>query len=391
MSGVFFLGPQPITVDSNEQAVHSNATVSASGSSVFVGFGTKEITLVVNVKASPTGTTPTLQYTLQEVDPGDDTTIFGQTVSTSVINAIGVSATTIRATQGGALKVSWTIGGSSSPTFTQVYATLATKVTTASTGLDGSGVERPVLLDSSGRTEITGTISATNPSVGSNNAAIPTSSTQVGGSDGTNLQVARVFDADSGGGTQFVLGTVLRKSASGGSVEAGTSSDPLRVDPTGTTAQPITDNGGSLTIDSAQLPASLVGGRLDQNVGTWLGSSAPTVGQKNSVNSLPVVLASDQSALSITSPTSGTATLSNVSSSATNVTLLSANASRKGATIQNDSTQVLFVKFGTTASATSYTVRMVPNAYYEVPFGYTGRIDGIWVSANGDARMTEMT
>jgi hypothetical protein len=82
-------------------------------------------------------------------------------------------------------------------------------------------------------------ITATNPSVGSNNTSIPTSSTQVGGSDGTNLQAARVFDADSGAGTQFILGTILRKSASGGSVEAGTSSDPLRVDPTGTTTQPI--------------------------------------------------------------------------------------------------------------------------------------------------------
>jgi hypothetical protein len=86
---------------------------------------------------------------------------------------------------------------------------------------------------------ISGTVSATNPSVGTNNAAVPGSSTQVGGTDGTNLQSVHVFDADSGGGTQFVLGVGLRKSASGGSVEAGTSSDPLRVDPTGTTTQPI--------------------------------------------------------------------------------------------------------------------------------------------------------
>jgi hypothetical protein len=34
---------------------------------------------------------------------------------------------------------------------------------------------------------------------------------------------------------------------------------------------------------------------------------------------------------------------------------------------------------------------MVADAYYEVPFGYTGRIDGIWASANGNARVTEMT
>ncbi len=152
-------------------------------------------------------------------------------------------------------------------------------------------------------------ITASNPSVGSNNAAIPTSSTQIGGSDGTNLQAAHVFDADSGGGTQYVLGAILRKSASGGSVEAGTSSDPLRIDPTGTTAQPVTDNAGSLTVDTPQLPAALVGGRLDENIGAWLGSTAPTVGQKTSANSIPVVVASDQSAITVT----GTVTATNPS------------------------------------------------------------------------------
>jgi hypothetical protein len=30
------------------------------------------------------------------------------------------------------------------------------------------------------------------------------------------------------------------------------------------------------------------------------------------------------------------------------------------------------------------------NGYYEVPFGYVGAIDGIWASANGNARITEI-
>jgi len=90
-------------------------------------------------------------------------------------------------------------------------------------------------------------------------------------------------------------------------------------------------------------------------------------------------------------PRTATATLTNVASSATSVTLLALNVARLGATIMNDSTKVLFVKFGTTASATSYTVQLAGKQYLEVPFGYTGRIDGIWVSANGDARMTELT
>jgi hypothetical protein len=85
-----------------------------------------------------------------------------------------------------------------------------------------------------------------------------------------------------------------------------------------------------------------------------------------------------------------TATLSNTSGSASNVTLLAANSSRKGAAIHNDSTAILYVKLGATASATSFTVAMGPQDYYEVPYDYTGKIDGIWSSATGAARVTEL-
>jgi len=73
----------------------------------------------------------------------------------------------------------------------------------------------------------------------------------------------------------------------------------VRVDPTGTTTQPVGDAGASLTVDTPQLPVALVGGRLDENVGAWLGSTAPTVGQKAMASSVPVVVASDQSALTV--------------------------------------------------------------------------------------------
>jgi hypothetical protein len=57
------------------------------------------------------------------------------------------------------------------------------------------------------------------------------------------------FDLDTGAGTETNLGVNLRLSANGGSVEAGTAADPLRTDPTGTTTQPISDGGGSITVD----------------------------------------------------------------------------------------------------------------------------------------------
>jgi hypothetical protein len=86
-----------------------------------------------------------------------------------------------------------------------------------------------------------------------------------------------------------------------------------------------------------------------------------------------------------------TTTLTNVASSATTVNLAASNANRRGLTIYNDSTQILYVKLGITASTTSFTIKLGPDMYYEVPFNYTGIIDGIWASANGFARLTEVT
>lgn len=50
-------------------------------------------------------------------------------------------------------------------------------------------------------------------------AAFPATGTAAGFTDGTNMQGGRVFDVDSGAGTQYVQGVNLRASASGGSVE----------------------------------------------------------------------------------------------------------------------------------------------------------------------------
>lgn len=88
---------------------------------------------------------------------------------------------------------------------------------------------------------------------------------------------------------------------------------------------------------------------------------------------------------------SATVTNTSTASSATSVQVLAANTARLGATFFNDSSAFCFLKLGTTASATDYTVQMGPDGYYEVPFGYNGRCDAIWVSANGSMRASEFT
>jgi hypothetical protein len=84
------------------------------------------------------------------------------------------------------------------------------------------------------------------------------------------------------------------------------------------------------------------------------------------------------------------ATLANVASSASNVTLFASSNEANGRTIYNDSTAVLYVKFGATASTSSYTVQIAAGGYYEFPQPlYGGQVDGIWASANGNARTTQ--
>lgn len=79
------------------------------------------------------------------------------------------------------------------------------------------------------------------------------------------------------------------------------------------------------------------------------------------------------------------------------VTLLSTNSTRTGAMIVNDSGSAnnLYILFGAgyqnTVSTTNYSARLRPGDYYEVPFGFSGRIDGIWSGTSGNVYITEMT
>jgi len=85
-----------------------------------------------------------------------------------------------------------------------------------------------------------------------------------------------------------------------------------------------------------------------------------------------------------------TATPTTVASSITVQTLLAAKATRIGAIIFNNSTATLYVKLGSAASLSSWSFRMDPGAYWEMPRGYySGIITGIWSAANGEAHVTE--
>ena len=89
-------------------------------------------------------------------------------------------------------------------------------------------------------------------------------------------------------------------------------------------------------------------------------------------------------------------TPSSVNSSASSVTLIAANASRKSLTIYNNSTSVLYVCFQETATEAACKVPLSAKVngiggLYEMPATqiYTGVVSGIWASANGNASIYE--
>lgn len=95
--------------------------------------------------------------------------------------------------------------------------------------------------------------------------------------------------------------------------------------------------------------------------------------------------------VNVNMPTASAAAATAVPAATSSTSLLAANSSRKGATIWNNSTAVLYVELGSTASATAYTAKLESGGYYEVPYSYTGAISGIWSAANGNALVRELT
>lgn len=58
----------------------------------------------------------------------------------------------------------------------------------------------------------------------------------------------------------------------------------------------------------------------------------------------------------------------------------------------NASTAILYLKYGTGASATSYTVQIAAGGYFAMPQPvYAGQVNGYWAAVNGFVNITELT
>ncbi len=137
------------------------------------------------------------------------------------------------------------------------------------------------------------------------------------------------------------------------------------------------------------LKANLIAGS-DGTLAQWIKTDAAGVLAADLASAIPAGTNNIGDVDVSTLPSVAAATVAQVASSATSVTLAALNAARRGLMIFNDSTAALFVKFGATASATSFTVKIAAGGYWEMAPGvvYTGVVDGIWAAANGNAYVT---
>lgn len=110
---------------------------------------------------------------------------------------------------------------------------------------------------------------------------------------------------------------------------------------------------------------------------------------------VPVCIPSDQNGNMMDPVPSNVASssLSNLSYSSSSQQALAANTARRWACFFNDATVAVYVKFGTTASASSFTVKIRAGGYFEMEIPmYTGQIDAIWDGGgSGALRVTELS
>jgi hypothetical protein len=87
-----------------------------------------------------------------------------------------------------------------------------------------------------------------------------------------------------------------------------------------------------------------------------------------------------------------TGTHSSVNSGTSSVTILAANANRKGARIYNTDANALYLDLsgGTAVAASRAQVKLLTDEGFDVPFGLTGAITGIWAAdGSGVASVVE--
>jgi hypothetical protein len=201
---------------SNLQSLLSNQTVIASGSTTFLP-DSDQVILFWNIQGPITGSSPTLQFSMSEVDPSNLTTvvgqvIYGRTVTTSIADQLQL---TLR--NSAALLISWTVTGSS-PSFGGVNLSIASSnvgVVSVVSGSGGSGSNGFVTQGSATAGEsgplIQGAVTTSAPTyttANTNPLSLTTSGALRTDSSATTQPISGTVTANAGSGTFTVGGAV---------------------------------------------------------------------------------------------------------------------------------------------------------------------------------------
>ena len=190
----------------------------------------------------------------------------------------------------------------------------------------------------------------------------------------------------------------------GGSVTIENITVPTSVTVNNTNAAPVpvSDAGGTLSIDDGGGSITVDGPLTDTQIrATALPVSGPLTDTQLRATALPVSgpvtggLTDTQlraTAVPVTSNTAArTPTTTSINSAATSTLILASNASRKGLTLSNVSTNKLYLSFSNPATVANSFIEMQPGSFilFDQQLIVTNAIYGIWTNANGTAQVTE--
>jgi hypothetical protein len=189
------------------------------------------------------------------------------------------------------------------------------------------------------------------------------------------------------------------------------------------TAVPVSDNGGSITVDgtvaatqSGTWNINNITGTVSLPTGAATESTLAAKATESTLQSIDgKITACNTNSVTIGAPLpSGTnnigdvdvltlpdvaiknyasSSVTSVVSAAVSTSILASNANRRMAIMVNDTDKNAYVKLGTTASTTSFSYKLTPGQTLELPIPvYTGAIDAIWdTSPTGSMRVTEIS
>lgn len=414
-----------IPISATSLPLPTGASTEATLSTLNSKIATVNTSAVTISTSLPAGTNTIGKLSLNDgIDIGDVT----------INNASGSSAVNIQ-DGGNSITVDGTVGATQSGTWnvTNVSGTVSLPTGASTSGKQDTGNTSVASIDTKTPALGQGVMTASSPVViASNQSAIPVSQSGTWTIQPGNTANTTAWKVDGSAVTQPVSATNLDVALSTRLKPADTLTAVTTVG-TITNVVHIDDNTGSLTVDNAgtfavqatqsgtwninnvsgtvSLPTGAATNSSLTTINTTLGSpfqaggsignTSFTATQATGTNLHVVVDSAPTTAVTgtffpaiqpVSFSTTSSSSITSVSSSASNITLLTSTATRKMATVYNDSSATLYLKFGATSSTSSYTLQIPASGYFEFPLPvYTGVVDGIWASANGNARITELT